>query len=153
MIILDTNVLSEFVQPEPSPIVLAWLDAEDRVRVGTTAVNVAEQMAGLARMPAGRRRDHLAVKVARVLRSSIGDRILPFDFDAAQHYAEVLAARFGAGQPISMPDAQIAAICRQHAATLATRNVKDFAGTGVELINPWQDAGRSDAEGGGDLGA
>lgn len=141
MIILDTNVLSEFVRPDPAPAVLAWLDAEDRHLVGTTAVTVAEQLAGVARLPAGRRRDQLTEEVLRVLESAIGDQILPFDVAAARHYAQVMAARYAAGQPISVPDAQIAAICRQHAATLATRNVKDFEGTGVELINPWESPG------------
>lgn len=108
------------------------------VRARSIAVIVAEQLAGAARLPAGRRRSDLVDKTAHALDRAVGGRILPFDFAAARHYAEVTAARRAAGRPILVPDAQIAAICRAHRARPATRNVKDFGGTGVEVIDPWQ---------------
>ena len=64
--------------------------------------------------------------------------MLPFDDVAADRYADVLVARESAGAPISTAAAQIAAICLAHGATCATRNVKDFAHTGVEVVDPWQ---------------
>lgn len=63
--------------------------------------------------------------------------MLAFDADAAERYAEVLASREAAGAPVSTADAQIAAIRLAHGATCATRNVKDFQHTGVELVDPW----------------
>jgi hypothetical protein len=63
--------------------------------------------------------------------------VLAFDDEAADHYADVLVARERAGMPISTADAQIAAICRANSATCATRNIKDLARTGVELVDPW----------------
>ena len=63
--------------------------------------------------------------------------IFSFDDEAAVHYAERVAASEAAGRPASMADAQIAAICLSHGATLATRNTKDFEAFGVALVNPW----------------
>jgi hypothetical protein len=71
-----------------------------------------------------------------------GGRVLPFDRDAARVYAEIAAHRFARGRPISQFDCQIAAIARARGATVATRNVKDFADTGVDVIDPWTATGR-----------
>lgn len=138
MIILDTNVLSEFTKQVPDGRVHAWADELDHNQMATTAVSVAEQLAGIAQLPAGRRRNVLAAAVQRSREELVGDRVLPFDLAAARHYAEITAARRAAGRPILVPDAQIAAICRAHRATLATHNIKGFDGTGVEAIDPWQ---------------
>jgi predicted nucleic acid-binding protein len=137
MIVLDTNVVSEQTYKRPDPAVLAWLDSLPRADVATTAVTAAELLSGIARMPLGRRRQEVEEAVRDSLFIDLEQRILPFDVAAAQHYADIVAVRFAAGRPIGIPDAQIAAICRQRGATLATRNTKDFVGTGVELVNPW----------------
>ena len=137
MIILDTNVVSELMRPSPEPIVVAWIETltED---VALTAITAAELLAGVALLPPSRRREQVQQAVHGALNPYRGSRaILSLDDEAAVEYAEVLAARTRNGRPISAPDAQIAAICRAHGATLATRNTKDFTGTGTSLIDPW----------------
>jgi toxin FitB len=137
MIVLDTNVVSELMRASPAHAVLSWL-AEHRVSdVYTTAITVAEIRYGIARLPAGRRRDGLQ-QAADEIFAAFPQQVLSFDLRAAAAYADLVAQRDSTGNPISGFDAQIAAICRTHLATLATRNVADFSGTGVATVNPWQ---------------
>ncbi|MBA3744531.1 type II toxin-antitoxin system VapC family toxin [Sporichthya sp.] len=137
MIVLDTNVLSELIRPNPSPAVLAWFDTQPADRLATTAVTAGEMFAGVERLSAGRRRRALSDAVTVLLGADFAGRVMPFDFAATGDYAAVMATRQKAGRPMSVLDAQIAAICRDRGARLATRNTSDFEGTGVELINPW----------------
>lgn len=88
-------------------------------------------------MPIGKRRHNLSRAIDYQL-LLLGNRILPFDAQAAIDYAEIRTMRSTNGKPISVQDAMIAAIARAHGAAVATRNVKDFEGTGVKLINPWE---------------
>lgn len=136
MIVADTNVLSELMRPAPEPAVVTWSRDQDPRELFTTAVTVAEIRYGIRRLPPGRRREELATAGDDVF-AAFADRILAFDADAAAHYASIVSARETAGHPIDGFDAQIAAICRAGHAVLATRNVKDFADTGVDLVDPW----------------
>ena len=137
MIVLDTNVVSELMRPSPAPTVVAWLGQQARGSLTTTtAVTVAEIGFGLARSPAGRRDTQLQQVGVDVLAAFPG-QVLALDAAAAALYGEIAAARERAGYPVDALDAQIAAICRSCAATLATRNTKDFVDTGVELLDPW----------------
>ncbi|ACU97361.1 type II toxin-antitoxin system VapC family toxin [Saccharomonospora viridis] len=138
MIVLDTNVVSELLRRAPDAGVVAWVDRLPVESVFITAVTAAELRYGVARLPDGRRKQVLDVKIGELLTEDFEDRVLPFDTGSAAHYATIVAARERAGSPISAADAQIAAICRYYRARLATRNVGDFVGTGVELINPWE---------------
>jgi predicted nucleic acid-binding protein len=137
VIVLDTNVISEIVRPQPNVQVVTWLEAlSDDVAI--TAVTLAELLAGVRRLPSGKRRSALSAAIDEVLTAYNGTRsVLAFDADAARAYADVFVRRERAGLPIGMADAQIAAICLAHAATCATRNAKDFAHTGVDIVNPW----------------
>jgi predicted nucleic acid-binding protein len=138
VIVLDTNVISEVFRSTPNGEVIAWLESLSG-DVAITAVTLAELLAGVARLPDGRRKDELSTRIAEAIEPFRGSRsILAFDDTAAPHYADVLLARQSAGPPISTADAQIAAICLSRGASLATRNVKDFAGTGVEVQDPWE---------------
>jgi len=138
LIILDTNVVSELIRAAPDPGVQAWVNSRPSTQVATTAVTAAELHYGVARLPAGQRRQQLAVAVSALLNDALRSRIMPFDERAARRYADVVTGREQAGRPIQVADAQIAAICRELGAVLATRNVKDFAETGIDLVNPWQ---------------
>jgi hypothetical protein len=131
--------VAELMRAVPSEAVVAWLRDRhhDAERLFTTSVTVAEIAYGIERLPRGRRKDKLKA-AARDLFGSFGDQILAFDVAAAAVYATIVAARDKAGLSISGFDAQIAAVCRCHNATLATRNMKDFRRTGVELFDPWQ---------------
>ncbi|WP_018600005.1 type II toxin-antitoxin system VapC family toxin [Mycobacterium sp. 155] len=137
MIVLDTNVISELVRKAPDLGVVGWLDGLDASDVMLTAVTAAELLYGVARLPNGRCGRELRAKVDGLLTEEFGDRILPFDVLAATHYADIVASRERIGLQISMADGQIAAICRNWNAGLATRNISDFVDTGIELINPW----------------
>ena len=137
MIVLDTNVISEIFRPSPEPRVIEWLVSLTG-DVAITSITLAELLAGVRSLPDGRRKDDLAQRIEQAVAPYRGSRsVLAFDADAAERYAEVLASREAAGAPVSTADAQIAAICLAHGATCATRNVKDFQHTGVELVDPW----------------
>ena len=140
MIILDTNVVSELIRAAPDPGVRAWANSIPTTQIGTTSITAAELYYGVARLPAGQRRQQLAVAVSALLNDVLRGRVAPFDERAARRYADVITGRERAGRPIEVLDAQIAAICRELGAVLATRNIKDFEETGVELIDPWQTA-------------
>ncbi|MFD4402906.1 type II toxin-antitoxin system VapC family toxin [Nocardia sp. NPDC058499] len=137
MIVLDTNVISEIFRPQPDSHVVAWLESLTG-DVAITAVTLAELLAGVRRLPDGRRKTALSGRIEVAVEPyRDGRSVLAFDDTAAEHYADILVAREVVGLPISTADAQIAAICRAHNATCATRNSKDFAHTGVELLDPW----------------
>lgn len=137
MIVLDTNVVSELTRPSANPAVLAWVDQHRSDQVYLTAVTTAELRYGVARLPQGRRRAELAQQLQQIIETDFAGRVHPFDDEAARHYAEIVSDREGRGQPISMADGQIAAICRSTGARLATRNTKDFSATGIDAVNPW----------------
>jgi len=137
MIVLDTNVLSEALRPAPERRVLAWLEAQPANSLFTTAMTEGEILYGIRVLAEGQRRRKLWEAATAIFREDLAGRVLSFDSDAAAGYAQISAARRAAGRPISQFDATIAAIARSHGATLATRNVTDFEGCGVELIDPW----------------
>lgn len=136
MIILDTNVVSELMRPEPSPGVASWVRHRDRHELRTSVITLAEVRYSIARLPDGRRKQVL-LGAADEIFSAFADQILPVDSQAAEHYSVIASSRERAGKPIASFDALIAAVCRSHGAALATRNVSDFDGTGVETVNPW----------------
>ena len=138
MIVLDTNVISEIFRPSPEPRVVEWLVSLTG-DVAITSITLAELLAGVRRLPEGRPKHELARGIEEAVAPYRGSRsVLAFDADAAERYAEVLAARDAAGAPISTADAQIAAICLACGAVCATRNVKDFQNTGVTIVDPWK---------------
>ncbi len=137
MIVLDTNVLSEPLRPTPSAKVLAWMRSQPSTVLFTTTITEAEFLYGIALLPRGKRRDSLELIVGRIFAIHLAGRILPFDSAAARDYADIAAAQHRAGRSMSEPDARIAAIAKSRGAELATRNVADFAGCELEVINPW----------------
>lgn len=136
MIVLDTNVVSELMRAEPAHGVRTWLQANSGDGLYTTAITVAEIRYGIARLPPGRRRESLHQAATEIF-AAFPRQVLPFDLAAASAYADVVTVRESLGHPIDGFDAQIAAICRAQAATLATRNAKDFAHTGIAIVDPW----------------
>jgi hypothetical protein len=138
VIVLDTNVISELARRVPDPGVLSWLDSLEVSEVGTTAVTAAELRYGVARLPDGHRKRELTAVVRGILAEDFHGRVLPFDERASVRYADIVTGRERIGRPIGVADAQIAAICRDLGAILATRNNADFEETGIELINPWK---------------
>ena len=140
MIILDTNVVSEIMRAEPAPQVATWVRARDRRELRMTSITLAEIRYGIARLPDGRRKQILLDTANDIFRA-FSDQVLPVDEAAAEHYAVIARTRERAGKPIAGFDALIAAVCRSRSAALATRNLPDFEGTGIEVIDPWAVAG------------
>ena len=139
MIILDTSVISEIFKPNPHIRVVAWLESvTDDVAI--TAITLAELLAGVRRLPDGQRKAALMMAITEALEPyRATGAVLAFDESIADHHADILVTRERIGRPISMADAQIAAICRFQGALCATRNTKDFVHTGVDLVDPWRD--------------
>jgi toxin FitB len=138
VIILDTNVISEVMRPQPSPVVVAWMSAQVPDDLFTTAITVGEVLYGIELLPKGKRRDQLLRQAEAMFVEDLAGNILAFDEASARLFALIAATRRTHGRPIGDQDAQIAAIARANGATLATRNTDDFEGCGVRLVNPWK---------------
>jgi predicted nucleic acid-binding protein len=139
MIILDTNVVSEFMTSPPASAVLKWLNAQETTSLFLTTITIAEIGFGLRTMPKGKRRDLLNERFEQFVTTAFEQRILPFDEDAARIYGEVLGYRREIGRPISSLDGQIAAIARSRGFSVATRNTRDFEECQIDLINPFSE--------------
>lgn len=137
MIVMDTNVLSELLRPKPDDHVVAWIAGQSRAALFTTTVTRGEISYGVQRLPDGQRKEKLRSAVRAIFDEDLAGRVLSFDNDSADLFAEIAASRHQAGKPISQFDAMIAAISRSRGASLATRNVKDFVDCGIEVVNPW----------------
>lgn len=137
MIVLDTNVVSEPLKPAPAQSVLDWLDRQAPETLYLTAVSLAELLAGIELLPQGRRRVELERAFTRQILPLFEGRILSFDAKAAEAFGMVRAGAQAVGNTIGFADGSIAAIAAAQGFALATRNVRDFRGSGVELINPW----------------
>ena len=138
MILLDTNVLSEFMRPQPSAAVVGWMDAQSPHTVFTSVISRAEIELGLRLMVSGKRQSGLSEAVQVMFERDLAGRCMPFDEQAALYYGELVAARRRAGRPITVEDAQIAAIALSHGMHLATRNTTDFELIeGLVVCNPW----------------
>lgn len=122
----------------PQQRVEHWLSTMVGTSVFLTTVTEAELRYGVALMPDGRRRTSISLMLDRILREDFSGRKLPFDTPAAEAFAEIASARRAAGHPMAQADCMIAAIARSVGAPIATRNVKDFEGCGIEIINPWK---------------
>lgn len=139
-VLLDTNVLSELMRPEPDPRVLDWFSQQEaKTRFVVSAVTQAEILLGISLLPAGKKRTALRDVAQTMFEQEFHGSNLPFDEHAAPGYAAIVALRTRKGVPISVEDAQIAAIATHHRMPLATRNTRDFVGIpGLTLFNPWE---------------
>ncbi len=138
MIVLDTNVVSELMRPSPSTRVLVWVRGQVDGGLYTTAITLAEICYGIERLPDGRRKKLLRTTADEVF-GGFAEQVLAFDARAALRYAAIVSGRDRVGRPIEGFDAQIASICREHQAALASRNGVDFEHTGLEVIDPWHE--------------
>ena len=136
MILLDTNVVSEAMKPEPAAAVRAWLDAQAAETLYVSSVTIAELMFGIGALPNGRRKDKLTAALDGVL-ELFADRILPFDARAARRYAELAVRARAAGRRFPTPDGYIAAIAAAHDFAVASRDTSAFTAAGLEVIDPW----------------
>ena len=136
MIVLDTNVISEALSPSPSESVMNWLERQDLGEIRFSVVTVTEVAYGIGLLPEGARRTALAGAWAE-LKDSWRDRILAVGAHEAEAAAAFLALRRRQGRPVALGDALIAGTCLVHELSLATRNTRDFDGSGLHVVNPW----------------
>ncbi len=136
--LLDTNVLSELMRPNPAKSVLDWFAQNARAGMFTSAITQAEILTGIALLPTGMRRNALAEAAEQMFEQDFASHCLDFDGAAAKHYAVLVATRCQHGLPISTEDAQIASIALVAGMTVITRNTKDFDRiAGLNVLNPW----------------
>ena len=140
MILLDTNVVSELMRKSPEPAVEAWTAGQSAEDLFFSAIGEAELRYGAAILPTGRRRETLFSDIEAMLREAFGDRVLPFDSDAARHYGDIAAMRRSAGRRVTVADCQIAAVARSRGLAVATRNTRHFVGMELDLVDPWAGA-------------
>jgi toxin FitB len=139
MIILDTNAISEPISPEPETRVLQWFDRQYSQDLYLTSITVAEMLAGVQKLPSGRRKEGISFAIDEILNVTFAGRILVFDIAAARSYATVYEGLRKTGFNADTADVQIAAIAQLHGARVATRDVKPFRAAGLNVINPWTD--------------
>ncbi|MCF6262218.1 MAG: type II toxin-antitoxin system VapC family toxin [Xanthomonadales bacterium] len=137
MIILDTNIVSEFMTSPPASSVLSWLNKQNVSSLYLSTISIAEIGFGLNTMPSGKRQRLLQQRFEEFIATAFEDRILSFDQAAARIYPELLTHRRNIGRPMSNFDGQIASIARANGFAVATRNIKDFEECQLELINPF----------------
>ena len=138
MIILDTNVISAMMRQYPEVGVVAWLDRQVPESIWITSVTVFEIIFGIELLAKGRRRKQLEMAFQSVIEEDFFSRILPFEQTAARESALLAARLRREGAPMEVRDTMIAGIALAHRAKMATRNVKHFSGTGIDLIDPWE---------------
>ena len=137
MILIDTNVVSEAMKPVPDDAVRGWLDEQAAETLYLSSVTIAELMFGIGALPKGKRKDKLASALDGVM-ELFADRVLPFDIDAARHYADLAVKARAAGKGFPTPDGYIAAIAASKGFVVATRDTSAFDAAGVEVIDPWK---------------
>jgi predicted nucleic acid-binding protein len=137
MIVLDTNVVSEAMKPEPHPAVRAWLNEQVAETLYLSSVTLAELLFGIGAIPAGRRKNLLAETLDGLL-DLFGERVLAFDAGAARRYAELAVKARTAGKGFPTPDGYIAAIAAARGFIVATRDTGPFEAAGLNVINPWK---------------
>lgn len=137
--LLDTNVVSELMRPQPNQKVLEWFTRHMDAGMYTSSITQAEILTGIALLPAGKRRAALAQAAEEMFNQDFTDRCLPFDAAAAIRYAAILAERTREGRPIAVEDAQTAAIALAAGLVVVTRNTRDFENIrDLAFDDPWQ---------------
>jgi toxin FitB len=138
MILVDTNVVSETMRLAPEPKVIDWLDAQAAETLYLSTVSLAELLFSVAVLPEGRRKIALGLALVEKAALLFGERVLPFDIDAAKAYAAVMSRCQRAGRRVGTADGQIAAIASTHRLAVATRDAAPFEAAGVKVIDPWK---------------
>lgn len=136
--LLDTNILSEALRPAPEPAVLEWLANADESATFVSVITLGELRFGIENLPPSKRRQALEQWFAIDFSRRFGKRLIDVDAQIAAVWAIVTAEARRQGQGLGVPDALLAATARVHDLTLVTRDVRDFSGLGIRLLDPWQ---------------
>jgi toxin FitB len=135
--LLDTNIPSELIRPRPEPRVTAWLQATGEDKLYVSVITIGEICKGFTVVPERGRRLQLERWLEEELHPWFSGRVLPVDEAVAERWGALEGERQLRGKPLNTADGLIAATALEHGLTMVTRNVKDFAGLGVEVFNPW----------------
>jgi hypothetical protein len=135
--VLDTNIISEIMRPKPETRVIKWLNSQQASKLFLSSITLAEIGYGLYILPDGKRKWNLQQRFDQFIKNAFETQIVDFTQDSAQAYAKLMGERKQAGNPMSIPDGQIAAIALANGYAVATRNIKDFKDCGLDLINPF----------------
>jgi hypothetical protein len=135
--LLDTNVISEPMRPQPSGAVLRWFEARNPVQLFLSAITLGELVSGIRRLATAARRRALEQWLADVVVPQFEGRILPFDAEVAWRWGTLVAEAASLGRPRPAIDLQIAATAAHHGLVLVSRNAADFSGLGLDVVNPW----------------
>lgn len=136
--LLDTNCISELVRVKPDPLVLQWMEAADETLLYLSVLTLGEIRKGVAGLPQSKRRTHLETWLELELRSRFSGRILGIDAPVADRWGLLAAEAKHKGRPLSAIDGLLAASALHHNLTIVSRNISDFAGTQVPVLNPWK---------------
>lgn len=137
MIVLDTNVVSDAMRPEPDATVIAWLNEQAAQTLYLSSVTLAELLFGIRALPAGKRKNMLDRALTELLELFKG-RVLPFDTDAARRYADLAVTARNNGRGFPTPDGYIAAVAASRGFIVASRDTSPYEAAGVKVINPWK---------------
>lgn len=137
MIVLDTNVVSEMMKPKPHSTVRAWLNSQAVETLHLSSISLAEILFGIAALPAGKRKDMLEQTLDGLM-ILFRDRVLPFDAEAAQRYADLAMKARASGRGFPTPDGYIAAIADSRAFIVASRDIAPYEAAGIQFIDPWR---------------
>ena len=137
MIVLDTHIISEAMKPEPHATVQVWLNNQVAETLYISSVTLAELLYGIAALPVGKRKELLAQALDGLM-GLFRDRVLPFDVDAARHYAELAVTARSCGRGFPTPDGYIAAIAASRGFIVASRDTAPYEAAGVSVVNPWE---------------
>ena len=134
--LLDTNIISNVVKPQPSESLLAWMSAQRDEDLFIASLTVAEICRGILEMPLGKKRDALDTwfSGSEGPQALFAGRILSFDDNAGLIWARLMAEGKAAGRPRSGLDMIIAAVAAANQCVVVTNNEKDFAG--LPIVNP-----------------
>lgn len=136
--LLDTCVLSELVKPKPDAGLVAWVESSDEVRLYISVLSLGELAKGIARLPAGAKRNRLQNWLDRDLSERFSGRVLPIDQATALRWGELQARAEKRGCPMPVVDGLIAATAVLHDLTIVTRNGDDMVQSGARILDPWK---------------
>ena len=135
-ILLDTCAISELRKPKPSAAFLEWFENCNDHLLYLSSITLGELRFGIDLLPDGRRKNDLLTWHAELCLSYNGHIIAPSQ-EICELWGTMRATRKKLGHPLSMADGLIAATALNASMVLVTRNIKDFQGLGLELLNPW----------------
>ena len=135
--LLDTNIPSELIRSRPDSRVEKWVYAQDEQSLYLSVVSIGELRRGLVILPASKRRSELERWFENDLLPQFEGRILPVTRSIADRWGVLDGECQVKGTPLNTADGMIAATAIEHGLTVVTRNIRDYAGLGVEALNPW----------------